>query len=81
MQVSAGSRYWSVTRDHWGRKVGCWITTPPRYATVTRSVLVQAPQVIPYAQPAQYGYRSHTVLEHPGYRNWAPIGGGFHGGF
>ena len=76
VQVSGGGRQWSVTRDAWGRQVGCWISTPPRYATVSRTVMVRAPEVVPYAVPAQYGYRSYQVQTSAGYRGWAPISGG-----
>ena len=58
---TGGGRYWSVTRDPYtGKMVGCWITKPVSYATVARTVQVSAPQVIPYAVPAVYGYRSHS---------------------
>ncbi|TDR93592.1 hypothetical protein [Enterovirga rhinocerotis] len=68
-----GGRVWSVTRDPaTGRLVGCWITKPARYATVPRTVMVRAPQVIPYAAPAQYGYRTHKVMTSRGYKAWVP---------
>lgn len=71
---TGGGRYWSVTRDpHTGKLVGCWITKPVTYASVPRTVMVSAPQVIPYAVPAQYGYRSHHVQTSPGYKTWAPV--------
>ncbi len=81
VQVSPGGRYWTVKLDHHGRKVGCWVTTPPRFATVPRTVLVQAAQVVPYAEPAQYGFRSHTVQTHPGYKTWVPLPSDHQGGF
>ncbi|WP_375461658.1 hypothetical protein [uncultured Enterovirga sp.] len=77
VMVSPGSRHWSVTRDHYGNKVGCWVTTPARYGTVTRTVMVEAPQVVPYAEPAQYGYRTQTVMTSPGYKTWTPVGAGY----
>lgn len=86
---TGGGRYWSVTRDpHTGKLVGCWITKPVSYATVARTVQVSAPQVIPYAVPAVYGYRSQTVQTSAGYKAWAPVsrpvsygyGGGYGGG-
>lgn len=76
VQVSAGGRHWSVSRDAWGHQVGCWISTPPRYATVSRTVMVRAAEVVPYAVPAQYSYRSYQVQTSAGYRGWAPISGG-----
>lgn len=79
--VSPASQHWSVTTDHHGRKVGCWITTPARYGTVTRAVMVEAPQVVPYAEPAQYGYRTQTVLTSPGYKTWTPVGSGYAAGY
>ena len=77
VQVSPGGRHWSVTTDAHGRQIGCWISTPPRYATVARTVMVQQPQVVPYSEPAQYGYRSHTVQTASGYRAWSPVGHGY----
>jgi hypothetical protein len=74
VQVAPASRHWSVTVDAYGRRVGCWVTSPARFATVPRTVMVRAPEVVPYAVPAQYGYRSHTVQTRPGYRAWAPVG-------
>jgi hypothetical protein len=69
-----GERYWSVTRDPvTGRKVGCWITKPASYATVPRTVMVSAPEVIPYATPAVYGYRTQVYQASAGYKAWAPI--------
>lgn len=71
---TGGGRYWSVTRDPMtGRLVGCWITRPVTYASVPRTVMVRPPQVIPYAVPAQFGYRSQVVQTSPGYKAWAPI--------
>ena len=81
VQVSPGGRYWSVSYDAHGDKVGCWVTTPPRFASVARTVMVRAPQVVPYAEPAQYGLRSHTVQTSAGYRAWVPLGGGYSGGY
>lgn len=95
---TGGGRYWSVTRDPMtGRLVGCWITRPVTYASVPRTVMVRPPQVIPYAVPAQFGYRSQIVQTAPGYRAWAPVsrpvafgggadlggdyGGGYGGGY
>lgn len=88
-----GGRVWSVTRDPvTGRLVGCWITKPATYATVPRTVMVRAPQVIPYAVPAVYGYRTSSVMTSPGYKAWVPAappaygggyadGGGYGGGY
>ena len=71
---TGGGRSWSVTRDPYtGRLVGCWITKPATYARVPRRVMVQAPKVVPYAVPAQVGYRSQTYLASPGHKVWAPI--------
>jgi hypothetical protein len=73
-----GGRYWSVTRDPiTGQKVGCWITKPARYATVPRTVMVSAPEVIPHATPAVYGYRTQTYLASPGHKTWAPLPRGY----
>ena len=80
VQVSPGGRHWSVSYDAHGHQVGCWVYTKPRYATVARTVMTQAPEVVPYAVPAQYGYRQQTVQTSAGYRAWAPISGGYRGG-
>lgn len=83
VQVAPGGRHWSVSTDAHGNKVGCWVYTKPRYASVARTVMVRGPEVVPYAVPAQYGYRSHTVQTSAGYRTWTPVGsgGGYgHGG-
>lgn len=76
VQVSPGGRRWSVSLDAYGNKVGCWVYTQPHYATVARTVMVRAAETVPYAVPAQYGYRNYQVQTSPGYRTWAPIGSG-----
>jgi hypothetical protein len=73
--ATGGGRVWSVTRDKaTGRLVGCWITRPVTYARVARTVMVSAPEVIPYAVPTQYGYRTHTVQTAAGHKAWLPTG-------
>lgn len=80
VMVSPGGRTWQVTRDSYGRAVGCWVDVPPRYATRQRTVQVSAEQVVPVAVPAVYGTRSHTVQVSAASRGWVPVGGGSFGG-
>lgn len=80
VMVSPGGRTWQVTRDAYGRAVGCWVDVPARYATRHRTVQVSAEQVVPVAVPAVYGTRSHTVQVSAPQRTWVPIGGGSFGG-
>jgi hypothetical protein len=62
-----------VTRGPDGRRVGCWVDTPPEYATVSRRVMVRAPEVVPYAQTAAYGLRSYPVQVEPARAGWVPL--------
>lgn len=72
--VQPPGRVWTVTRDEFGREVGCWVETPARYGTVSRQVMVRAPEVVPYAQTTAWGYQSYPVLVEPGHRAWTPVG-------
>lgn len=81
VQVSPGGKHWSVSYDAYGNKVGCWVYTKPRYASVARTVMVRGPEAVPYAVPAQYGTRSYSVQTSPGYKAWTPISGGYGGGY
>lgn len=80
VQVSPASRYWTVKHDHHGRKIGCWVEAPARYASVSRKVMLRGPEVVPQYVPAQYAVRHHTVQDSPGYKTWVPLGGRGHGG-
>lgn len=75
VMVSPGSRHWMVKLDAYGRKVGCWVETPPRYATVPRTVMVHGPVVTPVAVPAQYGIATSTVMTQPAHKAWLPMHG------
>ena len=71
--VEPARRIWTVRRDAWGHKIGCWVETPARYGTVTRRVMVRAPEVVPYAQAAIYGTRLQSVQVAPAHAEWVPI--------
>ena len=82
VMVHPGKRYWSVGYDGHGNKVGCWVTKPAQYASVARRVMVRGSEVVPYAQPAVYGTRTHSVMTSPGYKTWVPLGRSHgHGGY
>lgn len=72
--VEPARRIWTVRYDGRGDKIGCWVETPARYATVARRVMVRAPTAVPYAQTASWGLRSYPVLAEPAHRAWFPIG-------
>ena len=74
--VEPARRIWTVRRAEWGRKVGCWVEVPARYATLPRRVVVRAPEVVPYAQASAWGLRSYPVEVEPARRAWYPVGEG-----
>lgn len=74
--VQPATRRWSVTRDHHGHEIGCWVEVPARYAEVARTVMVRGPEVVPVAVPAEYGVRMHSVMTQPAHRAWVPLGHG-----
>jgi hypothetical protein len=71
--VRPAGRVWTVRRDAHGRKVGCWIEVPARYATVPRRVMVSGAEIVPYAQTAVWGYQTSPVLLEPAHKTWVPI--------
>lgn len=72
-QISPGGRQWQVTRDAWGRRVGCWVDVPPRFATRTRFVIVRAASSEPHTTYPIYGTRERSVLVEPARRAWVPV--------
>ncbi len=44
--VHPARKVWQVTRDGWGREVGCWVTVPAQYATQHRQVMVSEERVV-----------------------------------
>lgn len=79
--VSPGGRHWQQSYDASGQLIGCWITTPPRFAMNTRRVLVRQAEVIPETLPPVYASYSRRVMVSPGGSAWVPAGGGYGGGF
>ena len=75
--VSPGGRYWQTSRGPGGELIGCWVTTPPRFAVRTRTVLIRPAQTIPETIPPEYASVSRRVLVAPARAGWAPIGGGY----
>jgi hypothetical protein len=73
--VAPGSRRWETSTDAYGQLVGCWVTTPPRYAVQTRRVLVRPPEVIPHTVPPVYTTTQRRVLVQPARAAWVPAGG------
>jgi len=74
--VSPGGRHWQTSYDAHGQLVGCWITTPPRYAVRARRVLVRQAQVIPETIAPVYASYQRRVLVQPASAAWVPAGPG-----
>jgi hypothetical protein len=81
VMVSPGGRFWQTSRGPGGELVGCWVTTPPRFAVRTRTVLVRPAQSIPETIPPEYASVSRRVLVAPARSGWVPAGGGYGGGY
>jgi hypothetical protein len=63
--VQPGGRVWSVTRDAYGQEIGCWVHTPPVYATQYQTVVVQPESAEYETIPAEYEDVSRTVMVQP----------------
>ncbi|WP_232631382.1 hypothetical protein [Methylobacterium sp. Leaf118] len=72
--VAPGGRRWETRYDAYGQLVGCWVTTPPRYAVQTRRVLVRPAEVIPETLPPVYATTQRQVLVQPARSAWVPAG-------
>ncbi|MEH3116220.1 MAG: hypothetical protein PGN25_00970 [Methylorubrum populi] len=70
--VAPGGRRWVTRTDAYGQLVGCWVTTPPRYAVQTRRVLVRPPETIPHTLPPVYATTQRRVLVQPARAAWVP---------
>ncbi|WP_457107691.1 hypothetical protein [Methylobacterium sp. P5_C11] len=81
VMVSPGGRFWQTSRGPGGELIGCWVTTPPRFAVRTRTVLVRPAQSIPETIPPEYASVSRRVLVAPARAGWVPVGGGYGGGY
>ena len=75
VMVSPGGRFWQTSRGPGGELIGCWVTTPPRFAVRTRTVLVRPAQAIPETIPPQYASVSRRVLVAPARAGWVPVSG------
>ncbi|MBN9079867.1 MAG: hypothetical protein BGP04_05595 [Rhizobiales bacterium 62-17] len=61
VMVQPARKVWSVTRDAYGREVGCWVMQPATYATQYRQVVVQPGGVTYETQPAEYATVTRPV--------------------
>ena len=75
--VAPGGRHWQTSYDAYGQLIGCWVTTPPRFAVRQRQVLVRAAQVIPETVAPVYASYQRRVLVQPARSGWVPAGGGY----
>lgn len=71
--IRPARRAWTVTRDEFGRKVGCWIDVPGEYRTVTRRVVVRGPEIVPVAETAVWGVAGQRYVAEPAHRAWVPL--------
>lgn len=65
VMIAPATKVWSVTRDAFGREVGCWVTKPAQYATRHRTVIVRPASVSYSVIPAQYRTYSEQVQVRP----------------
>lgn len=65
VQVAPATRGWTTSYDAHGRQILCDTTTPARYGTVARQVLVRPEQIVHQTIPAQYGTVARTVVVRP----------------
>jgi len=65
VMVSPGGKRWQVTRDAYGREIGCWVYDPPRYAVQHRTVVVQPASLAYETIPAVTATRHRTVMTRP----------------
>lgn len=65
VMVAPASKVWSVTRDHHGREIGCWVHKPAQYATRHRAVVVRPATVSYSIVPAEYRTFTQQVVVRP----------------
>lgn len=75
VMVAPGGRYWQESRGPGGELIGCWVTTPPRFALRRRTVLVRPAETVPETYPPEYATVSRRVLVAPARAGWVPVGG------
>ncbi len=65
VMVSPGGKRWQVTRDAYGREIGCWVYDKPTYAVQHRTVVVRPSSVAYDSIPAVTATRHRTVMTRP----------------
>lgn len=65
VMVSPGGRQWQVTRDAYGREIGCWVNVPAQYAVQHRTVVVQPGRIVHETIPEVTAVRNRTVMTRP----------------
>lgn len=73
--VAPGGRFWQESRGPGGELIGCWVSTPPRFALRRRTVLVRPAETVPETFPPEYATVSRRVLVAPARAGWVPVGG------
>lgn len=63
--VAPASKRWQVTRDAYGRTIGCWVHVPAQYAVRHRQVVVRPERVDVERVPEVLGVRQRTVMIRP----------------
>jgi hypothetical protein len=62
--VSPPRREWRTRSDD-GQTIGCWVTVPPIYGSVTHRVIVRAAQEVSETIPAETATRLRTEIVEP----------------
>jgi hypothetical protein len=63
--VHPGGRVWTVRYDAYGQEIGCWVNTPPVFATQYHTVVVHPASVQYETIPPEYQDVTRTVLAQP----------------
>jgi len=61
VMIKPARRIWTIYYDKYGRKIGCWIDKPARYATRYRTVTIRPASIGYNVVPAQYRTVTHKV--------------------
>ncbi|MGL4439651.1 MAG: hypothetical protein ACRCUE_10275 [Bosea sp. (in: a-proteobacteria)] len=62
VMVAPAGKVWQISYDAHGNKVGCWVSTPARYATQHRRVVVREAQTVHHTIPAVHAQRHRQVV-------------------
>lgn len=65
VMVAPASRRWQVTRDAYGREVGCWVDVPAQYGVQHRTVVVRPSAVAYDTIPEVTATRTRSVMTRP----------------